>query len=112
MSQDPKVSVRERRVGPRFDCQRETTCQPLMAGKSECAPAILQDLSTGGVRLLLRRWFEPGRIIAVPLAGRADGSPRTLLAHVVHLRARGGGNWTLGCAWMNPLLPDEVGSLL
>ena len=107
-----KASVRERRAAVRHDCLRETTCQPLMAGKNECVPAIVRDLSAGGIRLHLRRWFEPGRIVEVPLANREDGSSRTLLARVVCLRARGGGNWSLGCAWLSPLLPDEVKALL
>jgi hypothetical protein len=97
----------ERRSAPRLRCLRETFCQPIMTGKDESAPGILEDISSGGLRIGLRRCFEPGRILAVSWR-TADGTKNTLFAYVVHATSEGRGNWVVGCALMNPLTPEEV----
>jgi hypothetical protein len=81
-----------------------------MSGQEENAPAILEDLSRGGLRIALRRCFEPGRMIAVSWQ-TANGAECTLLSQVVHVTSEGQGNWVVGCALMNPLTPDELQAL-
>jgi hypothetical protein len=100
----------ERRAAPRLRCLRETYCQPIMSGQEASAPAILEDISSGGLRIALRRCFEPGRVLAIGWR-TADGTKRTLLAHVVRAVSDGQGNWVVGCTLMNPLSPAEVEAL-
>ena len=83
-----------------------------MAGKDAAAPALLEEVSTSGVRVIVRRCYEPGRVLAVSRRYPADGPKCTLLAHVVHARNQGGGNWIIGCAWLNALTEKDVDALL
>ena len=107
-----KTIQAERRRSPRFRCIREITCQAAVAGKEASAPAILEDLSTTGMRLVVRRHYEAGRILAVAWQHPVDGSKRSLLARVVHARNDGTGNWIVGCAFANALSQEELTALL
>jgi hypothetical protein len=102
----------ERRSATRYRCLRETSCQPLAAGKDECVPALLEDLSTGGLRLAVRRCYEPGRVLAISWRPAPEGPKRTLLAHVIYSVAEGSGNWILGCGLMNQLDALDLETLL
>lgn len=83
-----------------------------MAGKDENVPALLEDFSTGGLRLVLRRCYEPGRILAVTWRQPLNGPRRTVLAQVIYARDEGEGNWVVGCALMNGLSKDDLKALL
>jgi hypothetical protein len=83
-----------------------------MTGWQENAPAILEDLSTKGLRLVVRRPYEPGRVLAVSWRHPLDGSTPTLLAQVVHAHSDGMGNWIIGCALLNALSEEELTALL
>jgi hypothetical protein len=109
---DPRSVPRERRAATRYRCLRETSCQPVAVGKEECVPAILEDLSASGLRLTIRRCYEPGRVLAISWRPVVDGPKRTLLAHVVYALAEGGGNWIIGCGLMNRLTADDLEGLL
>jgi hypothetical protein len=83
-----------------------------MSGKDDSAPALLEDVSTGGLRLGLRRCYEPGRILAVTWRQPSEGPKRTVLVHVIYARNEGAGNWIVGCGLMNVLSEEEVAALL
>jgi hypothetical protein len=102
----------DRRTAPRHPCLREIACQAVMTGKDERVPALLQDVSTGGLRLVLRRCYETGRVLAVSWRHPRLGPERTLLAHVVHATDAGGGNWVVGCSLETVLTEEELASLL
>jgi hypothetical protein len=104
-------------------------------------PALLADLSAGGVGFLLDRPLEPGDVLAVELGG-PDGEATPRLAHVRHCRpcsapvdapwlppapllarfgrwlfgsakARPeGGAWLVGCRFTRPLAEEELTELL
>jgi hypothetical protein len=102
----------ERRTAPRLPCAREVRCQPVMAGKLDEVPAILEDVSAAGVRLGLRRWYEPGRVLALKITDSQLRVMRTLLAHVIYARARGSGLWHIGCSLMGRLEAAEIEALV
>jgi hypothetical protein len=102
----------EHRQAPRRRCIRETTCQAVVAGKDESAPAILEDLSTTGLRLVVRRHYEPGRVLALSWRNPPDGPKHTLVAQVVHARNDGMGSWIIGCVLMIALTKEELTALL
>jgi hypothetical protein len=102
----------ERRISPRRPCLREITCQAVTGGKEESAPALLEDVSSGGLRLVLRRCYEAGCTLAVSWRLHPHKPGRTVLAHVVHASSEGGGNWVVGCALASALTEQELSALL
>jgi hypothetical protein len=102
----------ERRAAPRQRCILETLCRPVLSAKRERAPALMEDISTGGLRLVMRRFFEPGHVLAVSWHYPLDGPKHTFLAQVVYALSQGEGNWVVGCVLLNPLQPEEIKALL
>src|SRR6266511_3721808 len=103
-------SGRECRVYPRQACDVEATCQPVSAwGRKDSKwTAIITDVSQGGIRLILRRRFEPGAGLGIELPGVDGDEPYTVLAKVVHVRSLPDGTWALGCQFISELDEDEV----
>jgi hypothetical protein len=83
-----------------------------MAGRDENAPALVENLSASGLKLVLRRCYEPGRVLAVSWRHAHGGTQRTLLAHVIHARNDGGGTWSVGCALISQVPEEEMPDLL
>jgi len=104
----------ECRVWERLACDLESSCQPLAArsGGAEGWPGRVQDISLGGLALVLKRRFEPGTglAIAVPIAG--EDTPVPLLVRVVHATRMSEGRWLLGCSFPNPMGEEELENLL
>jgi hypothetical protein len=74
--------------------------------------AAIGDISLGGIRLILRRRFEPGSGLGIELPARDGSDPYTVLARVVHIRAMPDGSWALGCKFISELSEDELQRLL
>ena len=108
----PRSNQVERRSAPRHACLREVVCQAVMAGRDENAPALVENISNTGLRLVLRRCYEPGRVLAVSWRDAHGVTQRTLLAHVIHARNVGDGTWSVGCALGVRLSDDEMKDLL
>jgi hypothetical protein len=104
--------LRERRSAPRKTCLREVLCRAVMSGRDESAPALLENYSNTGLRLALRRCYEPGRVLAVTWRESRGGKQHSLLAHVVYVRNEGGGTWSLGCALIGHSDDEQVAELL
>jgi hypothetical protein len=102
----PPISL-ERRAAARARCLHEIVCESILPGQIETAPAILEDISSSGLRIALRRCFEPGCALAVTWR-TADGTQRTLRAFVVRTTAEEQGNWVIGCSLTTPLTLEEV----
>ena len=94
-------SASECRIYERYSCELPTSCQPPSAWVRKDAKweAIIRDISCGGIRLQVRRRFEPGSGLAIELPGSGDQPPYIVLARVVHVTAQGDGSWSLGCAF-------------
>jgi hypothetical protein len=102
---------RDCRVYPRHACQVSTLCQP--AGGNETRwPAAMNNVSQGGVALVLGRRFERKTCLAIELPGANDGDPYTVFVRVVHLRSNGDGSYTLGCQFVSELSEEELGRLV
>jgi hypothetical protein len=69
--------------------------------------ATLQDVSRGGMGLLLGAPVEVGARVVVELPGEDPRLPHTLAGRVVHVHERGPGLWAVGCAFYS-LLSTEV----
>jgi hypothetical protein len=104
----------ECRVHERLACDLSTSCQPTSAwGRKDSRwAAVINEISQGGIRLIVRRRFEPGSGLGIELPGTDGDEPYTVLAKVVHVQALPGGSWALGCQFISELSEDEVLRLL
>jgi hypothetical protein len=99
------------RVYERRDCHIPTMCQPAAADELRWQATIL-DLTQKGLRLRLRRRFEPRSGLAIEMPGKPGQEPYTAYARVVHVRNEGGGWYALGCQFMSELSDEELRRLL
>jgi PilZ domain len=100
----------ECRVYKRDASEFSVSCQPTSAwGRKDARwPAAIDDISQGGICLIVRRRFEPGAGLGIELPGRDGDDPYTVLAKVIHVRALPDGSWALGCKFISELSEDEV----
>src|SRR5437879_1582081 len=104
----------ECRVHERQACDVSTSCQPTSAwGRKDSRwAAVISDVSPGGIRLIVRRRFEPGAGLGIELPGGDGEEPYTVLAKVIHVRALPDSAWALGCQFISELSEEEVQHLL
>jgi PilZ domain len=103
--------IAECRVSQRHSCQVPTACQPAASNELRWA-ATMEDISLSGVRIRLRRRFEPRSALAIELPGRNGEDASSVYVKVMHVRNQGGGYCTLGCKFMSELSEDELDRLL
>jgi hypothetical protein len=101
------------RVSERQPCEVPTSCQPAAAfGREETKwSGTIRDISLGGLRLSLRRRYEPGTGLAIEL-GQLDDQARTVLVKVVHVKRQDDGLWSLGCKFISELSEEEIEQLV
>jgi hypothetical protein len=91
----------------------EATCQPTDAVEYRpgCA-AQVQDISRGGLRIVVPRRIDPETFLTVGIESTADALVPAIQVRVVHATQTDGGPWVLGCAFLRPLSEEELQSLL
>lgn len=105
----------DRRAWVRYPCANDVACHPLTAGSRTIWSGKVQDLSTGGLGLVLDRRFDAGTELVVVLQGKETGASRRLRVRVVHdtlVTANPGLRWLVGCAFVCPFNDDEFRQLL
>jgi hypothetical protein len=102
------------RVYERHACVVASSCKPTSAWRdSETSwSASIRDISLGGVRLTLRRRFEPGAGLEIALSTDVPAETYSVLARVVHVHREDDGSWTLGCKFLSELSEEEVRHLV
>jgi serine/threonine protein kinase len=103
---------RERRASVRYSASLEASCQPTSRLKERCWSARIQDISSSGVCLILRRRFEPGTVLTAELQGKTDTITKTLLVHVMRVHEQSPRKWSVGCAFDRELNDFELKALL
>jgi hypothetical protein len=98
----------ERRAWVRFPCDLDTECYSSTAADQTRWWARLQDVSQGGLRLIVERRFEPGTILNITVEATGDETPPAMLARVVHVNAEPGGLWALGCRFARELSEKDL----
>jgi hypothetical protein len=118
MSKDTKshnanqtARARERRVWVRFPCELDGFCQPPVASGALQWAARVQNVSPGGLALIVDRRFELGALLAIEVQ-HATGTVMTLLARVVRVIPKPSRRWLLGCSLPKKLKDDELSELL
>jgi hypothetical protein len=101
----------ECRIYERHACQVPASCKPAAANEMRWA-GVIEDISQNGVRLRLRRRFEPCTSVAIELPGKNGLDLETVYAKVVHVRNDGESSYVLGCRLMSALSEEEVQRLL
>ncbi len=110
-------SGRDRRASLRYPVTpdgfgTENTCRPVTAKPDESWSALVRDLSTGGLGLLVNRRFEPGTLLIVDVQDAEQTISRSMLVRVVHAVREKDNAWALGCSFPTPLSEAELLSLM
>jgi hypothetical protein len=100
----PPPSVVERRAFVRHFCD--------IGALVDSWPARIENVSRGGLKVVIGRRFEMGTILKVEVATAGEESFSTLLARVVRAAPESIGNWGLGCAFLQEISDEEVQDLL
>jgi hypothetical protein len=88
-----------------------TSCQP--AGSNDLRwQATILEISQSGLRLRLRRRFEPRAGLAIEMPGKPGSDSYTVYTRVIHVRNEGNGYYLLGCKFMSPLSEEELHRLV
>jgi hypothetical protein len=102
----------ERRAALRMELDDTTSCH-LVAGVGDTYwPARVLDISTTGVRLVLRKRFDLETRILVELANGRRAFSRAVMMRVAHLVRQPDGAYLLGGEFARRLTHDELMALL
>jgi PilZ domain len=104
-------ALAECRVYERHSCQVPASCQPAAANEMRWA-AIIEDVSLGGVRLRLRRRFEPNSGLAIELPAIDGHDAERVYAKVMRVERDSDGTYLLGCKFMSELSEEELHRLV
>jgi hypothetical protein len=103
------VAEEERRVWIRHPCDAQTTCQLVNAPPvGERLAARVQNISRGGISLVVNRRFDPETLLSVELPGPTEHSPSFVLAYVVRVTPYPAGEWSVGCNFATELSDEEL----
>ena len=78
----------------------------------ELWPLVVQDISSGGIKILLARRFEPGTELFIELSDAQAKSPRRFAVRVMRVKCERAGHWTHGCSFVEPLGESKLKVLL
>jgi hypothetical protein len=101
----------DQRATVRFSSNQGGFCNAVGGAKKQHWPAKVQDVSAGGIALLLGRRFEPKTTLWVSVLGPGKAADRYFLVRVVRVQARPGKKWLVGCVFARQLSEDEVETL-
>jgi hypothetical protein len=108
---DPPIIPFDRRASVRHACALEALSRPLEQPGPICWGATVQDVSEGGLGLLVCYPFKPGTPLTVELR-TAAGAPKTVQARVIHAQDLSDGTWRVGCELTGRLTREELTELL
>ncbi len=102
----------ERRLALRLALEGEASCHLVAAVGDTYWPARVLDISTTGVRLALRRRFEPETRVLVELANGGRAFSRALVMRVARVSRGPDGTYELGGEFARRLTHDELMALI
>jgi hypothetical protein len=105
-------SALDRRESLRFAIHRDTAGHLIAAVGETFWPARVLDLSARGVRLVLRRRFEAGKLVLVELANGRRVFSCALVVRVAHVAPQPDGAYLLGAEFSRRLSHTELTALL
>ena len=109
----PDLPQGERRALPRHPGNQEVFCRLLSAvGHVTRWPGLIQDVSAGGMGLVVNHPFPPEALLAIEWNRPIPKLPLALSVRVVRARAHAGGFWSVGCAFASDLAPSQLQALV
>jgi len=75
-------------------------------------PARIENISRGGLKVVIGRRFEVGTILKVEIALQGEEIPSMLLVRVVRITQEPDGSWGLGCAFNQEISEEQLQELL
>jgi c-di-GMP-binding flagellar brake protein YcgR len=98
----------ERRIWKRFPIYTEVWCQPKTKGAEEKLPALVLNISRGGLKLVSAHKLDAGTLFRIGKANNGNRSTAALSARVVHVAPENGNMWSMGCAFTPKLDEDRL----
>jgi hypothetical protein len=116
-SSTPKSSGADKRASVRYTCDTDgfstdNNCRPITGHRNDTWSAMVRDLSTGGVGIVVNRRFEPGTLLSVELQDAEQTTNRILLVRVVRATREPDDRWLLGCAFTTKLTDADLLALM
>jgi PilZ domain len=99
---------RERRAWVRYVCDLVTICQPASAPSREPFLARIRNVARGGINFDVDQHFDSGSILSVELPGPIGEPTCRLLVCVIHVTSLPGGDWSLGCSFVQELSDEDL----
>jgi hypothetical protein len=103
----PSPPQEDRRTSVRYTAELQGNVQLANVQGSAKLLAQVRNLSRGGANLFVYKPIEAGQMVCVELPAN-PGEVRTVLACVVHAKARNDGMWSLGCVFSQALSDDDL----
>jgi hypothetical protein len=101
----------DRRTAERHFCSLEATSRQDDGDEAISFGAVVDDISTGGLSVVMCYPFKQGTFLSVDLQC-ADGMARSVMVRVVHVHDRRDGQWRLGCEFLKPLANGDLDAIL
>jgi hypothetical protein len=107
----------DRRASVRYPCDPDSfsadnSCRPVTAPKKESWSAVVRDVSTGGIGIVINRRFEPGTLLTVDLEDAERTARRSLLVRVMRITQENSSAWMHGCAFTHKMSESELLDLM
>jgi PilZ domain len=110
-SDSSAATGKERRVWVRRPCELDGFCQPPVGSGALQWAAKIEDVSEGGIAIVVDRRFELGALLAIEV--QQDDSPvTTVLARVVRVIKKSHGRWLLGCSLAKRMKEEDLAELV
>ena len=75
-------------------------------------PARIQDISRGGVKVVVSRRFEVGTVLKLEVPIGDEENVQMILARVARVIQEPTGSWSLGCSFVKEISQEEMDELL
>jgi hypothetical protein len=102
------IAEEDRRLWVRRHVSIETQVTPTSGAGEPPLSARILDVSSGGIKLLVRWAFGPGDLLTVELPSRAGGPSVTVLACVAHSQLAREAEWVVGCRFSAELSEADL----
>jgi c-di-GMP-binding flagellar brake protein YcgR len=102
----------DQRTWMRFPANIKASYQLITTAQTMLLPAQVLNISVTGIGLLANEPVTAGTLLNVEMHGATGPGVRTILACVVHVTARGEGEWALGCNFIRSLSEEDLQALL
>ncbi|MBY0526339.1 MAG: PilZ domain-containing protein [Gemmataceae bacterium] len=103
----PAVMPGDQRAAPRVACDRKTNENLIVSVGMASWPALVRDISTSGVSLVIGQRHEPGTRLPMCLVNTRKDLRCPIEMEVVHTLRRPDGYWLAGCAFQDRQLNAE-----